>query len=89
MPEKEKKFCPILAIGFDPPEEGKQDMRLCSEECAWFDIDRCAIQTIIDRLEYLQSLTEDTNQILSEEQYTSVVDETEYEDYVWEQYNKQ
>ena len=32
-----KTFCPIMTIGFDPPKEGKRDLRLCMKDCAWYN----------------------------------------------------
>lgn len=88
MPEK--RFCPFMAIGFPAPEEGQRDMRICMKECAWYDVaeEKCAIKLIAERLEYIQSQVDDTNQMLSEAQYSSIIDETELDEYEWEAYNR-
>lgn len=40
-------LCPILLIGFNPPEEGQRDLRRCNKECALYDegSDQCSIKT--------------------------------------------
>lgn len=52
-----KVFCPIMTIGFNPPEEGKRDLRLCMKDCAWYDFNNetCKINVIAEHLEYLIS----------------------------------
>lgn len=48
-----KPLCPILLIGFPAPEEGKRDIRRCTNECAWFnaDGDCCSIKHTADMIE--------------------------------------
>ena len=49
-----KPLCPILLIGFPAPEEHeKEDIRECTEECAWFDKERdcCTIKAIKEVIE--------------------------------------
>lgn len=55
-----KTFCPIMTIGFEPPKEGKRDLRLCMKDCEWYDIaeEKCRITTIAENLEYLISAVE-------------------------------
>lgn len=52
-----KTFCPIMTIGFGPPEKGKRDMRLCMRDCMWYDAaeENCKINVISDQLEYIMS----------------------------------
>lgn len=34
----DEKFCPILMIGFEPPENDKTpDPRVCNPGCMWYD----------------------------------------------------
>ena len=58
---KTKPLCPILLIGFAPPEEGKRDIRRCSTECAWHDdqLDQCVLKTISNTLDDIGSLSQD------------------------------
>lgn len=55
-----KTFCPIMMIGFNPPEEGKRDMRLCNKDCAWYDIvdETCKVNKIAEQIEYLTATME-------------------------------
>jgi hypothetical protein len=43
-----KTYCPIRIIGFDPPEKGQRDMRLCTKDCAWYNVaeSKCAVSII-------------------------------------------
>ena len=52
-----KTFCPIMTIGFEPPKEGKRDLRLCMRDCAWYDPaeETCKINVIADRMEYIEA----------------------------------
>lgn len=52
-----KTYCPIMTIGFSPPEEGKRDFRLCMRDCAWYDVsaEKCKINVIAEHLEYIIS----------------------------------
>lgn len=52
-----KTFCPIMTIGFNPPEKGKRDLRLCMKDCAWYDVadDTCKINKIAEHLEYINA----------------------------------
>lgn len=55
-----RPFCPIMTIGFNPPEEGKRDLRLCMKDCAWYDIadETCKINKIAEHLEYINAALE-------------------------------
>lgn len=48
-----KPLCPILLIGYPPPEKGEKDIRRCTEECAWYNKDRdlCSIPATNEILE--------------------------------------
>lgn len=52
-----KTFCPIMTIGFGPPETGKRDLRLCMKDCTWYDIaeEKCKINVISEYLEYIMA----------------------------------
>ncbi len=57
----DKKYCPILTIGFDPPKNEKtNDSRLCHPDCAWFsEIDEtCSIKVISDNIDLLRAYLE-------------------------------
>lgn len=54
---KKKPFCPILMIGFDPPEkETDTDPRVCNINCNWYNRD--------DKCCLLQSLHEDLTELI-------------------------
>ena len=55
-----KTFCPIMTIGFAPPEEGKRDLRLCMRDCAWYDCadETCKVNKIAENLEYIMAAIE-------------------------------
>ena len=52
-----KIFCPIMTIGFGPPETGKRDLRLCMKDCAWYNVQNedCILNVMADSLEYILS----------------------------------
>lgn len=56
-----KKLCPILLIGFPAPEEGKRDLRRCTEECAWYDeaSKQCGIETCAEYLPVVSGQVDD------------------------------
>lgn len=45
-------LCPILLIGFNPPEKGQRDLRRCTDECALYDEEReqCSIKSCCEIL---------------------------------------
>lgn len=47
-----RPLCPILLIGFNPPEEGQRDLRRCSTECALYDEanKQCSIKTCAETI---------------------------------------
>lgn len=51
-------YCPILTIGFAPPEKGQRDLRRCTKECAWYDVDEdcCAIISSLETLSGINSM---------------------------------
>lgn len=68
-----KKYCPIMVIGFNPPEKEKDtDPRLCHPDCAWYnEVDEtCSINIISDNLDMLRAYTE----------YGAPIDEFQYSD---------
>lgn len=56
-----KPLCPILLIGFPAPEEGKRDLRRCTEECALFDSEskQCSIVTCAENLSVMSGQIDD------------------------------
>lgn len=77
-----KNFCPIMAIGFPPPDKGKRDMRVCQKDCNWYNTTEecCNINLIAERLEYLNSITNDIGQMVSEMEHYEYT-ESPIEDY--------
>lgn len=63
---KTKPLCPIFTIGFAPPEEGKRDIRRCSNECALFDHEeeQCAIKTCAEMMRYISGQLDDNMSML-------------------------
>ena len=63
---KTKPLCPILTIGFAPPEEGKRDIRRCNKECALYDAeyDQCSIVAILENLKYISGQLDDNLSLL-------------------------
>lgn len=63
-----KTFCPIMTIGFNPPEEGKRDLRLCKKDCTWYDVseNRCQISIIADNLQALETHTSDISDYIGD-----------------------
>lgn len=53
-----KPLCPIMTIGFNPPETGKRDMRLCTSDCAWYNINtkECCLITIAKIVENQETM---------------------------------
>ena len=52
------KICPILAIGFNPPENpNEEDVRVCTEDCEWYDEgeEQCVTHSILDQITALAS----------------------------------
>lgn len=60
-----RPLCPILTIGFAPPEEGKRDMRRCSTECAMYDEseEQCSIKTCAEMFRYISGQVNDLGMI--------------------------
>lgn len=58
---KLKPLCPILLIGFPAPEEGKRDLRRCTEECALFDEEnkQCSIRTCAEFIPVVSGQVDD------------------------------
>ena len=58
---KEAKLCPILLIGFAPPEKGQRDMRRCTKECALYDEehDCCSIKAVAEDVQYMTGQIDD------------------------------
>lgn len=56
-----KPLCPILLIGFNPPEEGKRDLRRCNKECALFNEERdtCVLNALYEKLEELDIIAQE------------------------------
>ena len=56
-----KTFCPIMMIGFNAPEKGQRDLRLCTKDCMWYHIkqEKCVIPLIAETLENLEMITND------------------------------
>ena len=61
-----KTFCPIMTIGFEPPEEGKRDNRICMKDCAWYDIKTqgCKINLLAATLENIEAVMNDISDTL-------------------------
>lgn len=62
-----RPFCPILTIGFAPPEEGKRDLRRCTTECALYDIenDQCSIKSCAEMVNYISGQLDDNMSLMS------------------------
>lgn len=75
-----KPLCPILLIGFNPPEEGQRDLRRCNKECALFNEERdtCVLNALYEKLEELD--------IIAQEALFGTYEDN-YEDY-YEDYNR-
>lgn len=56
-----RPLCPILLIGFPAPEEGKRDLRLCTDECALYDEDnkQCSIRTCAEKIPVISGQIDD------------------------------
>ena len=56
-----RPLCPILLIGFNPPEEGQRDLRRCNKECALYDEDnnQCSIKTCAEFLPMISGQLDD------------------------------
>ena len=54
-------LCPILLIGFNPPDEGQRDLRRCNTECAMYDEqnDQCSIKTCAEFLTDISGQVDD------------------------------
>ena len=63
-----KTFCPIMTIGFDPPEKGKRDNRLCMRDCAWYDPseDKCCIKIIAEHISMIELHSSDMSDYLGD-----------------------
>lgn len=57
-----KPLCPILLIGFNPPEEGQRDLRRCNKECALFNEERdtCVLNALYEKLEEIDIVIQET-----------------------------
>lgn len=73
-----KPLCPILLIGFNPPEEGQRDLRRCNKECALFNEERdtCVLNALYEKLEELDIAAQEALFGTYEDDY-----EDYYEDY--------
>lgn len=73
-----KPLCPILLIGFNPPEEGQRDLRRCNKECALFNEERdtCVLNALYEKLEELDIVAQEALFRTYEDDY-----EDYYEDY--------
>lgn len=62
-----RPLCPILTIGFAPPEEGKRDLRRCTTECALFDEenDQCSIKACAEMMKYISGQLDDNMSMLA------------------------
>ena len=71
-----KTFCPIMAIGFDPPEKGKRDNRVCMKDCAWYNVseERCAISIIAEAVSTSETFLSDIADYLVELTYKTEED---------------
>lgn len=56
-----RPLCPILLIGFPAPEEGKRDLRRCTEECALYnkENEQCSIVTCAEYLSIVSGQVDD------------------------------
>ena len=73
-----RPLCPILLIGFNPPEEGQRDLRRCSTECALFNDDRdtCIFNAIYEKMEELDIVMQETIYGTYEDMYEEYEKET-------------
>ena len=78
-----KDFCPIMTIGFAPPEKGKRDNRLCNRDCAWYNLseEECIIRTIADHLETIKTLADDIAYNTGNTPYDNITNPFEEEEY--------
>lgn len=75
-----KTFCPIMTIGFAPPEEGKRDDRICMKDCAWYNLveETCNINVIASLLEQMEVHESDTLDAITD---LGIGGTPDYEDY--------
>lgn len=54
------KYCPLMTIGFSPPKKGEEDLRLCKEDCAWYNLseENCNINVLTEYAEYIMAAVE-------------------------------
>ncbi len=64
-----RPFCPIMTIGFNPPEKGKTDLRLCMRDCAWYNSveEKCNVDVIAGYLEAIEAYANSLNDYVEEE----------------------
>ena len=77
-----KPLCPILTIGFNPPEEGQHDLRRCTKECALFDEDnaQCSIRTCAEKTNYVAgAIDEIIDNLYNQNSYTMLDENYDYD----------
>lgn len=72
-------FCPIMTIGFDPPEKGKKDPRECRKDCTWYNTveESCNLNVIATTLQNIDMQTADSAAYLSD----MATEEESYDDF--------
>lgn len=56
------KYCPLMLIGFDPPNNNKNpDARTCHPDCMWYNEidDDCNINIIAGNIDMIRAYIED------------------------------
>lgn len=83
-----KTFCPIMTIGFNPPEKGKRDNRLCMKDCAWYDVqgETCRINTIAEAITAIDTQISDIADYAADMALKTITEsEFDYDDYEFDQ----
>lgn len=73
-----RPLCPILLIGFNPPEEGQRDLRRCNRECALYNEERdtCVLNALYEKLEEVEVVIQETAFGTYEDYYENYDDTT-------------
>ena len=72
-------YCPILTIGFPPPEKGQRDLRRCTDECALFDpeTEMCGVLACVEEIREIKSMLYYSGYTEDEEKENYFYDATE------------
>ncbi len=78
-----KTFCPIMTIGFDPPEKGKRDLRLCTKDCTWYNVseEKCELNVISEYMISINTNISDVSDYLSDMALEKAMEADTYDDF--------